>query len=232
MSPAALLDFTGVRTRVEHALADEDRTGELRALLSSRRITSGAADDVSHAVEQAKRCITFAVERMAAVQASALSAGAGECGRILRLLQLLLAYWDLESDVVIDEHQGICGLIDDALLSHMLLDRLEAWYNDETGASLTPVAPWQGGSAELHVFFTPDVNRALLAVRDAIWEDQDYGPLLTPISAQLAFTEPRHPAEQVLLTVHRWTLAPQKGVRRRTRAKWSVSLRNVLRSDT
>jgi esterase/lipase superfamily enzyme len=186
MHAARRLDLTTIRTRVDRALADEVRTGALRKLLLARGDDSNTdQSSVDHAVDQAKLCVASAVERMIVVEA--IPAQADHRRRILHVLQALIGYWELQEDIVVDDQEGICGLLDDALLTHMLLDRLETWFRMETGAALASVEEWQG-SAELEGLLAPDVNRALSTVGNAIWEEEDFSSLLVPIrEAERAF---------------------------------------------
>jgi esterase/lipase superfamily enzyme len=198
MSTLRRLDLAGVRSKVERALAEEDRTGALRALLLARRGDGGAADpdSVDRAVERAKRCVTLAADRLEAVEAA--PAPADERRRIVRVLEALLAYWGLEGDLVPDAQPGIFGLIDDALLTHMVLDQLRPWYVAVTGAALVPEGPpWPDGD-ELRALLAPEVDRALSAVADAIWAGAADATLLARFRLAPFLEATRAPVVEVL----------------------------------
>lgn len=189
-----------VRTQVEQALAEDLRTGALRArLLAIHGTGQGAQEAADQAVEQVRGCLAAAVQRLEATAAA--PATPAQARRISDLVLALGAYCELDADVLPDAGQGAWGLLDDALLVHLLLDRLSDWYAGETGEELLPGLQWEGAT-ELHALLSPQDNETLARVADAMWFGEDFVPRLA--APALAAGAPGDTAEPV------WRKAPEE----------------------
>ena len=158
------IDFSRIGTAISDALADEERSARLRNALQAAD-SAAAAGKVEAEFERIHKAIAAVPGRLAA--AAQLDVGPKVWKRMRRVLLDILAYWNTPNDIVPD-NAGLTGLIDDALVSHLLLAHLYRWHIETEGVELSALS----GQFDLDLrrALAPGLNALLTQVATDIWE--------------------------------------------------------------
>ncbi len=128
-----------IRAQIEEGSAIERRTGSLRRAVVNlvRRSGTHVVDrDVDKIAAFVTRYIEHAPELMMAIEAAATQNGT--LADIQPILDATAAYFEAPDDIIPDRY-GLVGLLDDAYLTHSLMESISDRYKLKSGRSLLPV---------------------------------------------------------------------------------------------
>ncbi len=134
------MDVSGIRGEIEAALAEDGRTGGLRAIIRGavERGAPGLAEPgrvVDHAVEAVRGFIGSAPTVLEATMEAAREAGIED--QVRPIFETALSYMEEEGDFIPDSI-GLAGLLDDAYLIHGLMQEISERHRAMQGRSLLP----------------------------------------------------------------------------------------------
>lgn len=135
-----LVDVSGIRDEIEAALAEDSRTGGLRAIIRGavERGAPGLAEPgrvVEHAVEAVRGFIASAPTVLEATIQAAREAGIED--QVRPIFETALSYMAEEGDFIPDSI-GLAGLLDDAYLIHGLMQEISDRHRVLHGRALLP----------------------------------------------------------------------------------------------
>jgi hypothetical protein len=125
-----------IRSMIDRAVADEERTGRLASTIRTAARNRGAnltPQQIQQTVGFVKAYAQHVPHYLEQGIASARQVGLG--GQMNQMVSELQAYWLLESDLVPD-HLGLLGIMDDAYASLHLLQSLSDYCKAATGRPL------------------------------------------------------------------------------------------------
>ncbi len=174
-----------VRAQIEDGKEIERRTGSLRRAvvdLVSRDGARIADPDVTRIVAFVTRYIEHAPVLMVAVEDAAMRNGTLE--DIQPILDATSRYF-LAADDIIPDHFGLVGLLDDAYLTHSLVEAISDRYKLQSGRSLLPVEA-HGLNAFVRrligVPFVEVLDAHVSATMESLSSENDIGRVLAAFS--------------------------------------------------
>lgn len=189
MSPSADgLDVEAVAGLIEAAKEQEANTGDLRAGVA-QVLTSDAGDPPDAVVDAYADHVTGILDGLTALLEAlrdALDRGDDDAAR--SIVRALGDYWVM-TDGVISRTHGLVGLIDDAIVTYAVVNRLNrAWLRDRSTELVTITGTPE---LELRRLLSDDADRAVMEVVDAIVQ-QSFDPAdLVPLDPGAdVFAEP------------------------------------------
>lgn len=127
-----------IRKMIEEAVVVENTSGNLAGALNQTAALRGVRLNPSQIAEMVKFIREY-VEHAPALldQISAAAKKAGILGQVQPLLQAAEAYFFAPMDIIPD-HLGLLGLVDDAYLTHSLVQAISNRYQANSGCTLLP----------------------------------------------------------------------------------------------
>ena len=159
-------DFSRIHAAVDAAFRDEERTSRLRnALRNAHGATEASVTAADAQLGFVRAAIAAVPERLET--AAALDVGPDASRQVARVLRDIIAYWDEPSDVLPDEG-GLIGLVDDALVAHLLLSRLHRWLLETEGQELSALAGHL--DLDLRRVLVRELDVLLASIAADVWE--------------------------------------------------------------
>ncbi len=125
-----------IRNQIASAISHEQKTGTLASLLrqlAQQRGVQPASSDIHNAVAFIGQYIEHAPALLEALHEAAQKEGVG--ASVSQILSTAEQYFLTPVDFIPD-HLGLVGLMDDAYLAHMLVQRVSEQHQRDTGAPL------------------------------------------------------------------------------------------------
>ncbi len=144
--------------RIEEGKDIEGRTGSLRQAVVSLARANGvniSASDVEHIVAFVTDYIEHAPALMMVIEDAATRNGAQ--ADVQPILKTTENYF-LAADDIIPDHYGLVGLLDDAYLTHSLMEAISDRYKSQCGRSLLPIKAHSLNSFIRRLIGAPFVN--------------------------------------------------------------------------
>jgi esterase/lipase superfamily enzyme/uncharacterized membrane protein YkvA (DUF1232 family) len=176
-------DAAAIRAAVSAAIADEEQHHRLWNELrnAAHGTADGAEREVALRFRQICDAIALVPDRLMAVE----QFSAHEPVR--RVLAAVGEYWGQPNDVIPDRF-GLLGRVDDAVIAHTMVDRLNRWHLRAESAELVHLADQP--DLELRQNLSDEADHAIMKVVDAIWNGTFDASRLTPFDPSIGIFAP------------------------------------------